>query len=115
MKVLLVLLSCFVGISIEQCTTEDFRGYLRYQLFSPSEVIDIGIYYNCLSPFNSTNLGSQYSSMSVSVSYGQKKVHYSARCINGTWKIVGNQSTTWGNNNLRYCEDCTDITSNCAG
>jgi len=118
MKVLVLLwsfLSCFVGISIEQCTTEQLRDILKVKLGSPSEVTPICLYYNCLSPIIPTNIGPQYSSMSVSVYYGQKQTSYNARCINGSWETVENQSTALGDNNLRYCDDCNDQTNNCTG
>ena len=125
MKVLTQLwlpLAFLVGVSIQQCTIEEFR-MIAINMTNSSEATNvsgtmriINTYYNCLSLFDASD---HYSSMSVSILYIRSddlnnlhEVRYNLQCNNSVWEIVGNQSTALRNNNTRYCEDCTDQTVN---
>ena len=122
MKVLasiVLLLTFLVGVSIQQCTIDDFQA-VAISLINSTDTNDVNrtisitnTYYNCLSLFETSD---SYSSMSVSFVYRrscdavntQHEVRYNLQCNNSVWQIVGEQSTALTNNNTRYCEDCTD-------
>ena len=123
MKVLasiVLLLTFFVGVSIQQCTIDDFQ-VMAISLINSTDtgnvISIINTYYNCLSLFGTSE---NYSSMSVSFVYKrsgdldntQHEVRYNLQCNNSVWEIVGNQSTALKNNNTRYCENCSDQAAN---
>ncbi|XP_065902435.1 uncharacterized protein [Dysidea avara] len=117
-----LLLAFLVGVSIQQCTIEEFQ-MIAINMINSSKATNVSrtiritnTYYNCLSLFDT---GDHYSSMSVSIIYIRSddlnnihEVRYNLQCNNSVWEIVGNQSTVLRNNNTRYCEDCTDQTVN---
>jgi len=117
------LMTFCLRVTVQQCTIEDYKGVVLDMIELTEGNKDVLIsetYYNCLS--RSDN--GYYGSISVSLLYnttnsrGRKgrtkrsSVRYNLLCNNGTWEIVGNQSTALRNNNTRYCEDCTDQTVN---
>ena len=119
---LLLLLTLLVGVSIQQCTIDDFQA-MAIGVINSTETTDgsgtitiNSTYYNCLSRSDTSD---HYSSMSVSILYIRSddpnnihEVRYNLQCNNSVWEIVGNQSTALRNNNTRYCEDCINQTVN---
>ena len=122
LRLMWILTSCLIGVSLQQCTLDMFRRNASHILNSfettwhdPSINIT-STYYNCLSRSDTSD---HYSSMSVSILYirsddpnNTHEVHYNLQCNNSVWEIVGNQSTALRSNNTRYCDDCTDQTVN---
>ena len=121
LRLIWILASCLIGVSLQQCTLDMFRRNVSHNILNSFETtwrdpsINItSTYYNCLSRSDTSD---HYSSMSVSILYirsddpnNTHEVRYNLQCINRVWEIVGNQSTALRNNYTRYCDDCTDQT-----
>ena len=116
---LCLLLVTLVGVSVQQCTIEEFEAIAldtvqtteatdASQIFTVNRTI-----YNCLSTSQTIGV---YNSMSVSILYIRsdnntllRDVRYNMVCSSNNWARVGQQSTAFlSSDTRRNCSACTD-------
>ena len=96
-----VVLNTLVGVSIQQCTKEQFDVIEQLRTTELEQTLNYTInetYYNCLA--TDTIIGT-YTSMSVSLFYFRsdqpstlRQIRYDLDCLNGVWTRVGENYTT---------------------
>ena len=120
---LCLLLTTLVGVSIQQCTIEEFENSIAPDLLlnlatDASQTFTVNrTFYNCLS---TSQIIGVYRTMSVSISYirsddvtNLRQIRYNMVCSNNMWSRVGQQPTALlSNDTRRNCSDCTDQTVN---
>ena len=117
---LCLLLVTLVGISVQQCTIEEFEDVTALDTVQATEATDasqtftiIRTIYNCLSTSQTIGV---YNSMSVSILYIRsdtpnqlRDVRYNMVCSSNNWARVGQQSTAFLSSDTRCnCSACTD-------
>ena len=124
-RLLLLLLTTLVEISVQQCTKEGFEAVAQEVVFtsigseatSPLDVLINETYYNCLA--TSKSIGT-YASMSVSLTYTLsrapntlREVRYVMRCIGGAWNRAAENNMALKSNETRIdCYRCTVAADN---
>ena len=121
---LCLLLTVLVGVSIQQCTIEEFENSLAPDLLQTTQATDASqtfavnrIFYNCLS---TSQIIGVYRTMSVSILYTRsdnltnlRQIRYNMVCLNNIWQRFRQQPTALLSNDTRHnCSDCTDQTVN---
>ena len=116
---LCVLLVTLVGVSVQQCTIEEFEA-IALDTVQTTEATDASqsftinrTIYNCLSTSQTIGV---YNSMSVSILYIRsdtpnqlRDVRYNMVCSSNNWARVGRQSTAFlSSDTRRNCSACTD-------
>ena len=116
---LCLLLVTLVGISVQQCTIEEFEA-IALDTVQTTEANDVSqtftinrTVYNCLSTSQTIGV---YNSMSVSILYIRsdtpnqlRDVRYNMVCSSNNWARVGQQSVAFlSSDTRRNCSACTD-------
>jgi len=120
---LCLLLVTLVGVSVQQCTIEEFEA-IALDTVQTTEATDASqtftinrTIYNCLSTSQTIGV---YNSMSVSILYIRsdtpnqlRDIRYNMECLSNNWERVGENSTAFlSSDTKRNCSDCTDQTVN---
>ena len=123
---LCLLLVALVGVSIQQCTIENFENVIALDTVQATEASDASqtftinrTIYNCLSTSQTIGV---YNSMSVSILYIRsdtpnqlRDIRYNMLCSGntGNWLRFNQRSTAFLSNDTRHnCSTCTDQTVN---
>ena len=120
-----VLLATLVGVSVQQCSVEDFNvfTFVEDAEIPQAEVTDSirtieAFYYNCLSSSQTVGL---YLTMTLSVLFTKEstpnvtnEARYNAECFRGLWSMSGDSiATALRDNNTRInCSSCLDQSVN---
>lgn len=114
-----LLLAGLVGISVQQCTTEDFEemapGIIETTI-GIQNVSIIRITYNCLSP--SPTADGTFTSISVSILYNASSselhgIRYDMECKDKRWSVFDNSTSVVIDGVTRAnCTSCLDPTVN---
>lgn len=125
LAILWLLLTGLVGVSVQQCTTENFEaiatGTIEAATYDTQNISVTRIHYNCLSPSPTAATDATYTSMSVSIQYTStddpdqlRGVRYNVQCEDDQWSVLSNTSVSvvFNRSTRVDCISCLDQTVN---